>query len=90
MRHEADENPVLIDTGLRAAVMKWNSMGTVLAIAGTKNVQAATPEAYTHMVQFYDPFGKVLQLFVVVCMYVCVCVRVSFTHTICWSLFVAV
>lgn len=36
MRGEYDENVVLLDTSLRATKIKWNTAGTVLAVAGSQ------------------------------------------------------
>ena len=36
MRGEHDENVVLLDTSLRATKLKWNTAGTVLAVAGSQ------------------------------------------------------
>ena len=67
-------DPVLIDTGLTMSAMRWNTYGSVLAIAGCKamagsratgcSVEAAVPSTAAetmaaYMVQFYDPFGRV-------------------------------
>ena len=37
MRNEADDEPVLIDTEIKLTQCKWNSNGTVLALAGAQN-----------------------------------------------------
>jgi WD repeat-containing protein 35 len=58
MRDDTDDNPVLIDTMISASKMKWNSMGSVLAIAGTRSAGEGKD---TQMVQFYTPFGKHLR-----------------------------
>jgi hypothetical protein len=55
--------PVLIDTGLKATKMKWNHAGNVLAIAGAAS-PTSKDDKDTNIVQFYNPFGHVLQLFV--------------------------
>ncbi len=36
MRNEADDEPVLIDTEIKLTQCKWNSNGTVLALAGAQ------------------------------------------------------
>lgn len=61
MRDDCDDNPVLIDTGMEAAHMKWNTSGSVLAISGTKSVNSGGEMKDTQMVQFYNPFGKHLR-----------------------------
>ena len=35
-RHETDDNPVLIDTGMVASSIKWNTNGSVLAVSGNQ------------------------------------------------------
>lgn len=62
MRDDTDDNPVLIDTGINAVKMAWNTFGSVLAIAGTKiNTLLNGDQKETQMVQFYSPFGKHLR-----------------------------
>jgi WD repeat-containing protein 35 len=62
MRHEADDAPVLIDTGLTATNLKWATNGSVLALAGSYGgsgqIGAAREVA---MVQFYSPYGQHLR-----------------------------
>ena len=58
MRHEMDESPVLIDTGMRAVKCQWNHCGSVLAIAGSQYTTTSTgDERAINMVQFYTPNG---------------------------------
>lgn len=45
---------VLIDTSLRATRVKWNTSGTVLAVAGS---QTSADMREASMVQFYSPTG---------------------------------
>mmetsp|Transcript_25500 Transcript_25500/g.48224 ORF Transcript_25500/g.48224 Transcript_25500/m.48224 type:complete len:1215 (+) Transcript_25500:126-3770(+) len=54
MRNEIDEKVVLIDTSLRATRVKWNTSGTVLAVAGS---QTSSDMREASMVQFYSPTG---------------------------------
>ena len=54
MREADDPKPVLLDTGLALVQCKWNSNGTVLALAGVRNVAGKE----TCEVQFYTPFGR--------------------------------
>jgi WD repeat-containing protein 35 len=62
MRNADDENPVLIDTGMRATNLKWNTMGSVLAISGSQTIRApGGEERKMSMVQFYSPFGQHLR-----------------------------
>ena len=73
MRHEMDEQPVLINTGLNICTAKWNSNGSILAVAGattasrstTPSADSSSPSpsssAASQVVQFYTPFGKHLK-----------------------------
>uniref|UniRef100_A0A8I5QZ86 WD repeat-containing protein 35 n=1 Tax=Papio anubis TaxID=9555 RepID=A0A8I5QZ86_PAPAN len=56
MRHENDQNPVLIDTGMYVVGIQWNHMGSVLAVAGFQ--KAAAQDKDVNIVQFYTPFGE--------------------------------
>mmetsp|Transcript_7812 Transcript_7812/g.27429 ORF Transcript_7812/g.27429 Transcript_7812/m.27429 type:complete len:1008 (-) Transcript_7812:93-3116(-) len=53
-RHENDDKAIIIDTGMRAGRMKWNTAGTVLAVAGS--AQGADLREQP-MVQLYSNFG---------------------------------
>ncbi|XP_042302193.1 WD repeat-containing protein 35 isoform X3 [Sceloporus undulatus] len=59
MRHENDQNPVLIDGALNVVSVQWNHCGNVLAIAGFQ--KNATQEKDINVVQFYSPFGEHLR-----------------------------
>ncbi|XP_066495950.1 WD repeat-containing protein 35 [Tiliqua scincoides] len=59
MRHENDQNPVLIDTALNVVSIQWNHCGNVLAIAGFQKV--ASQDKDINIVQFYTPFGEHLR-----------------------------
>jgi WD repeat-containing protein 35 len=63
MRHDTDDNPVLIDCGMSVRKAKWNTNGTVLAVAGSKVgtlTTTGTADAKdAQIVQFYSPWGKV-------------------------------
>jgi len=61
MRDDTDDAPILIDTGIAAQRIAWNTFGSVLAISGTKVEGAGTAARETQMVQFYNPFGKHLR-----------------------------
>lgn len=62
MRDAKDDNPILIDTGMKSTQMRWNTQGSVLAISGTKNTTGQNGEQKAiQMVQFYSPFGKHLR-----------------------------
>ncbi|XP_058407729.1 WD repeat-containing protein 35 isoform X2 [Diceros bicornis minor] len=56
MRHESDQNPVLIDTGMYVVSIQWNHVGSVLAVAGSQ--KAVTQDKDVNTVQFYTPFGE--------------------------------
>ncbi|XP_060089548.1 WD repeat-containing protein 35 isoform X2 [Heteronotia binoei] len=59
MRHENDQNPVLIDTAMNIVSIQWNHCGNVLAIAGFQKVAAQDKDI--NLVQFYTPFGEHLR-----------------------------
>jgi WD repeat-containing protein 35 len=62
MRHEHDDSPVLIDTGLTATNLKWATNGSVLALAGSySGGQAGGAAREVAMVQFYSPYGQHLR-----------------------------
>ena len=62
MRSEEDEAPILIDTGLHATQLKWNTTGSVLAISGSQVIRSPDgKERPISMVQFYSPFGQHLR-----------------------------
>jgi len=61
MRDDCDDNPVLIDTGMAASQMRWNTSGSVLAISGTKQTRVGGELKESQNVQFYNPFGKHLR-----------------------------
>ncbi|ELK27435.1 PREDICTED: WD repeat-containing protein 35 isoform X2 [Myotis davidii] len=58
MRHENDQNPVLIDTNMCVVSIQWNHTGSVLAVAGTQ--KAGLQDRDVNIVQFYNPFGESL------------------------------
>ena len=60
MRHEHDESPVLIDTGLTASNLRWATNGSVLALAGSYGGGGGTGREVA-MVQFYSPYGQHLR-----------------------------
>ena len=66
MRHETDDAPVLIDTGLTATNLKWATNGSVLALAGTYGGGSSGGREVA-MVQFYSPFGQHLRTLKVRC-----------------------
>lgn len=43
MRHENDENAVLIDTGMKVTRAMWNTNGSVLGVAGSQVCQPPPP-----------------------------------------------
>ncbi|KAK3238460.1 WD repeat-containing protein 35 [Cymbomonas tetramitiformis] len=58
MRGETDEKAVLIDTGLRATRISWNTSGQVLAVAGSQTTGELREAS---MVQFYSHTGQHLR-----------------------------
>eukprot|EP00164_Ancoracysta_twista_P003121 GFYU01004159.1.p1 GENE.GFYU01004159.1~~GFYU01004159.1.p1 ORF type:complete len:1174 (+),score=402.74 GFYU01004159.1:102-3623(+) len=61
MRHESDDNPVLIDTQMKATRIQWNSCGSVLGVSGTQEAVQNGDRKEVNMVQFYTPFGQHLR-----------------------------
>ncbi|XP_038051533.1 WD repeat-containing protein 35-like isoform X3 [Patiria miniata] len=59
MKHENDENPVLIDTGMSVVQIQWNHTGSALAVAGSQ--KSAQQDKDINVVQFYTPFGEHLR-----------------------------
>ncbi|XP_021346413.1 WD repeat-containing protein 35-like isoform X1 [Mizuhopecten yessoensis] len=59
MRSEADESPVLIDTGMTVAQIGWNHTGSVMAVAGSQRTVGQDKDI--NVVQFYSPFGEHLR-----------------------------
>ncbi|XP_032877389.1 WD repeat-containing protein 35 isoform X1 [Amblyraja radiata] len=59
MRHEHDENPVLLDTGINVVGIQWNYCGSVLAVAGSQ--MSPGQDKQINVVQFYTPFGEHLR-----------------------------
>ncbi|XP_015772966.1 PREDICTED: WD repeat-containing protein 35-like [Acropora digitifera] len=59
MRHELDENPVLIDISMTVVNIQWNNCGAVLAVAGMQRVTGQDKDI--NVVQFYTPFGEHLR-----------------------------
>jgi len=62
-RGEDDDSPVLLDTRMRLSQCRWNSNGTILALAGqhTSQAQQGNESRQIAMVQFYNPFGQLLR-----------------------------
>ena len=60
MRHETDDAPVLIDTGLVATNIQWNTDGSVLALSGNFGNGGGAGRDVS-MVQFYSPVGQLLR-----------------------------
>ncbi|XP_054833887.1 WD repeat-containing protein 35 [Eublepharis macularius] len=59
MRHENDQNPILIDTSMNVVCIQWNHCGNVLAVAGFQKIAAQDKDV--NLVQFYTPFGEHLR-----------------------------
>eukprot|EP00040_Diaphanoeca_grandis_P015836 m.81289 g.81289 ORF g.81289 m.81289 type:complete len:1161 (-) comp25403_c0_seq3:252-3734(-) len=60
MRHQADNEPIMVDTEMHVVTCQWNQTGTVLAIAGAE-VQEGEVETKSNVVQFFTPFGDHLR-----------------------------
>lgn len=58
MRSIDDQQPVLIDSGLRLIQAKWNSNGTMLALAGVASDAGADGQTGAGEVQFYSCTGR--------------------------------
>lgn len=56
MREADDPKPLILDTGLRISQAKWNTSGTMLAVAGVRG--GGVSGGGSSEVQFYSPFGK--------------------------------
>ncbi|XP_074656125.1 WD repeat-containing protein 35-like isoform X2 [Tubulanus polymorphus] len=59
MRNEADDVPILLDTGMQVVHIAWNHTGSVLAVAGSQ--RAISQDKDVNVVQFYTPFGEHLR-----------------------------
>ncbi|XP_076333007.1 intraflagellar transport protein Oseg4 isoform X2 [Tachypleus tridentatus] len=55
MRHETDEEPILIETDMSTTSLQWNHNGTVLAITGK---QFGGDSEKRNIVKFFSPEGK--------------------------------
>lgn len=56
-RNEIDDNPVLIDTGMRLTQCQWNHNGTILALAGIETTNVDGKSKDVTKIQFYTPYG---------------------------------
>ncbi|EEB10935.1 WD-repeat protein, putative [Pediculus humanus corporis] len=56
MKNEYDENPVVIDTNMKAVCCKWNHNGTVIAVVGTMILPNEHKE--NNVIQFFNPYGE--------------------------------
>lgn len=61
MRNEHDDDPVIVDGGIRAASIQWNHNGSLLALAGTAKMNENEVTKECNVVQFYTPFGEHLR-----------------------------
>ena len=59
MRHEFDEEPVILTISMKIVSAKWSHKGDVLAIAGSQ--RSASQDKDVNIVQFYNPFGQHLR-----------------------------
>lgn len=58
-RNEMDDEPILIDTGMELKKCKWNTNGTVLALAGLQSMKTSDGKTTNvNVIQFYDPYGS--------------------------------
>eukprot|EP01083_Nonionella_stella_P033392 91433_1 len=59
MRNDTDDDRIVVETGIDAKHIRWNSNGTVLAVAGSRTATAQGGAQKTYqIVQFYNPYGK--------------------------------
>lgn len=56
-RNEIDDNPVLIDTGMKLTHCQWNNNGTLLALAGIETTEVEGKPKESTKIQFYTPYG---------------------------------
>lgn len=49
MKHENDENPILIDTGMTVSTASWNNTGSILAISGSQPNKGGVVQFYTSL-----------------------------------------
>lgn len=62
MRSEADESPILVDTAMAAAKIRWNTTGTLIVVAGTHASTSSQGERREiAMIQFFSPYGDHLR-----------------------------
>uniref|UniRef100_A0A7S2LS93 Anaphase-promoting complex subunit 4 WD40 domain-containing protein n=1 Tax=Zooxanthella nutricula TaxID=1333877 RepID=A0A7S2LS93_9DINO len=62
MRSDSDDKPVLIDTQLRCAGLKWDPNGSTVAVAGMQiQSQGSGADREVGVVQFYAPQGQHLR-----------------------------
>lgn len=54
---EDDPKPLMVETDMTIISCKWNSFGSVLAVAG----QTISKEKTINLVKFYSPYGKLLR-----------------------------
>ena len=60
MRGSEDAEPVVVESDLRLRQCKWNTRGTVLALAGTL-APSGSDQREDSVVQFFSPYGKKLR-----------------------------
>lgn len=59
MRDTGDDNPVIIDAGITAVWCRWNSYGSLLAVAGMAPLATQNGETKdSNVLHFYTPFGE--------------------------------
>lgn len=56
MRNEYDNNPVVIDTNMKAVCCRWNHNGSVIAVVGGMVLPNENKES--NVIQFFNPYGE--------------------------------
>lgn len=49
MKHENDENPLIIDTGMTVSCSSWNNTGKILAVSGSLSSKGGVVQFYTNV-----------------------------------------
>ncbi|KAG8179280.1 hypothetical protein JTE90_026742 [Oedothorax gibbosus] len=61
LKHENDNGPIVVDTGLIISSLEWNCNGSIIAVAGKKE-KITSPDEKSHEVKFFNPFGEILHI----------------------------
>lgn len=59
MRHEFDDEPVILNMSMTIVSAKWSHKGDVLAIGGSQRFP--NQDKAVNLLQFYNPFGQHLR-----------------------------